>query len=424
MVPNPESSGATTTTTTTSGLLSAGGEWLQSFCLEQTCEKKSSGVDDKTFPWRFSPDNSFFNDLKARVNRVLRRTPNYCGPTRECVWGFYLCVASYFLCFGLLVGSGLWLDEGEDTILCCYSGSSIIKLCLAVCTGCFGAILLGFGHNWAHQPAYHSWAWVLDLEGTNSQDWFVAHDLTHHMYTNLPSDQHYRILEPFIVTDPHKPRQGAFEARFFSHPVLRFLWTVLVFSVGLIGGYGAMLVQMTITAVTGNRITKADPHHPHAVDFHWGMTLFPLQLVVLLLAHPYPTGLVLFIVKSMVASEWYLTIAFLNHNSEHAWSLKKRAKARDWGEAQLCASSDLGAPDLSFLKSVRYLWLNYHTVHHLFPMIDMSKHRLVQRVLEEVCAEHGIEYCRGKGVAELYAEMLETFKEPRDLMNHMREVIF
>lgn len=47
--------------------------------------------------------------------------------------------------------------------------------------------------------------------------------------------------------------------------------------------------------------------------------------------------------KSGIVSEWYLTIAFVNHNTKAAWRLTERAKAGgDWGAAQLTASSDIG----------------------------------------------------------------------------------
>ena len=86
------------------------------------------------------------------------------------------------------------------------------------------------------------------------------------------------------------------------------------------------------------------------------------------------------------------------------------------------ASSDIGKQGLGFLGSAQYLWLNYHTVHHLFPHTDMSKHPGIQEVLMEVCDEFGIEYCRGKPLSTLYIEMLETFRTPRDLFDVMAQL--
>ena len=128
--------------------------------------------------------NHFF-----QVDVHLRTTPRGAGPTDQCLALFAAVLAGWFVGFARTVQTG--------------------SLLFAALTGMAGALLAGFGHNWAHQPRYHGWAWVLDLEGLSSQNWFVAHVLTHHMYTNLPGDNHFRILEPFLVTDPTKPRAWA-----------------------------------------------------------------------------------------------------------------------------------------------------------------------------------------------------------------------
>ena len=46
---------------------------------------------------------------------------------------------------------------------------------------------------------------------------------------------------------------------------------------------------------------------------------------------------------------------------------------------------------LPFESSWRYLWLNYHTVHHLFPKLDFSHHYHAQRIVMQTAAEFGIQ---------------------------------
>jgi fatty acid desaturase len=111
----------------------------------------------------------------------------------------------------------------------------------------------------------------------------------------------------------------------------------------------------------------------------------------------------------------YLVIAFINHNTEDAWNLQERVKAKDWAEAQLCASSDIGR-DETFASSAAYLWLNFHTVHHLFPHTDMSKHPGIAKVLEQCASDYGLSYSTGKYVPQLYGEMMEAFRTPMDLI--------
>ena len=88
-------------------------------------------------------------------------------------------------------------------------------------------------------------------------------------------------------------------------------------------------------------------------------------------------------------SIWYFTIALMNHNTNH--TLRTRTEARDWGEQQLMTCSDIGV-GLGFLPSWRYLWLNYHTVHHLFPTTDMSRHPEIQQILIATAKKHGVAY--------------------------------
>ena len=69
---------------------------------------------------------------------------------------------------------------------------------------------------------------------------------------------------------------------------------------------------------------------------------------------------------------------------EHTHDVDARNGARDWGEAQLCASCDW-AVHLPFYRAGIYLWLNFHTIHHLFPRLDFSHHPAAQRILLDTC---------------------------------------
>lgn len=91
-----------------------------------------------------------------------------------------------------------------------------------------------------------------------------------------------------------------------------------------------------------------------------------------------------------------------------------RNGARDWGEAQLvsCADWSVGLP---FRRAWIYLWLNYHTVHHLFPRLDFSHHYHAQQILMRTCAEMGVKYVAADSPWTIYKEMIHSFKHPRSL---------
>ena len=80
----------------------------------------------------------------------------------------------------------------------------------------------------------------------------------------------------------------------------------------------------------------------------------------------------------------------MNHNGEHCMDVRARNSARDWGEAQLVSCADWSV-QTPFRWSWMYLWLNFHTVHHLFPKLDFSHHYHAQRIVMQTAAEFGIQ---------------------------------
>ena len=94
--------------------------------------------------------------------------------------------------------------------------------------------------------------------------------------------------------------------------------------------------------------------------------------------------------------------------------MSPRNGARDWGEAQLQVSTDWGV-DLPFYRAGIYLWLNFHTIHHLFPRLDFSHHPAAQRILLETCQEHGVKYTTAHSFFKVYKEMVHSFQTPQSL---------
>merc|ERR1719486_1846313 len=128
-----------------------------------------------------------------------------------------------------------------------------------------------------------------------------------------------------------------------------------------------------------------------------GILLFPANyLLTCILVQDLSFGLTLSAVSTMTVSFWYFTIALMNHNQEENWNMEKLTAASQsakknggWAEMQLVTSSDIGY-NYGFLGSMACLWLNYHTVHHLLPTVDMSHHAEAQKILIRVSTKHGI----------------------------------
>lgn len=319
-------------------------------------------------------DDAFFSVLRQRVNEHLKRNGG-AGPTRECVVLFWATLALW---------AALWVQA-------VVSGS----LFAAVAVGLVGAVLGGFGHNWVHQPTYRTWALLsLDTVGFSSEAWLREHLLQHHMYTNTPKDNHFKGTDPWFVTDPTVKRNML---QTYITPYLN----PLLLSVGAFANYLAHTAAM----FCGQEQLSV------------GKLILPAQIGLMIHCWGPLQGLFLCWVIFGTTSVWYFTLALMNHNAEHCTDVKNRNASADWGVAQLNSSADFGT-GRSFVASLPYLWLNYHTVHHMFPHTDMSKHPGIQSILEKTAKEFGILYRTGD-VWTLYKEMLQSFSTPASLFQEI-----
>jgi len=257
--------------------------------------------------------------------------------------------------------------------------------------GVTGSWVGAFGHNWIHQPRYKQWAYLsLDLIGFSSDGWYREHNLQHHMYTNTEWDNHYHGTEPFLVTDPSIPRHWLQQ---YVTPLL----SPLILSFGLFGNY---------IFHTGELLGGRE-------KFSAMKLALPLQLVLLCLRWGW-WGVALMYTAGGTLGVYYFTMALMNHNTAHCMDVAARNTARDWGEAQLHSSADW-CVQWPFLPSGVWLWLNFHTVHHLFPKTDFSHHPAIQQILLTTCREFDIKYEHGQPLT-LYKQMLGSFASPRSLM--------
>lgn len=321
-------------------------------------------------------EDSFYSVMRDRVAAHLRSVGCPAGgPTRACIILFWVIFASWLLSWLLLL----------------YTGSFLVVPLLGIASALLGA----FGHNWVHQPKYKFWAYLsLDTIGFSSNGWFREHNLQHHMYTNTPWDNHFKGTDPFLVTDPTVERQ--FVQRFIT-PYLN----PIILCFGVWGNYTFHLGE----TIKGNEVVSP-----------WKLVL-PLQVAITISTCGLIRGVLLILATYSIMSIWYFSLALMNHNAEHCHDVRARNAACDWGEAQLVSSADWGV-QMPFHRAWIYLWLNYHTVHHLFPRIDFSHHHAIQSILMKTCDEFGVKYNAGRA-ADIYKEMIHSFSTPLSLMQEI-----
>ena len=344
--------------------------------------ERQTDMDGEQYPKYLLGDDAFYSVLRKRVtmyfNDCNRRDDRWIapGPTQECVVLFWTVFVAWANAFAY----------------CVYSGT----LQSATLCAMFATWLGAFGHNWVHQPKYRLWATLsLDTVGFSSESWYRNHVLQHHMYTNTVKDNHFKGTDPFLITDPTVKRS------WLQKHITPYL-NPLILSFGMWGNY----IAHTVCLFKGEE------------PLHWGKIILPIEVGVMVYRWGWFWGFALMYTMYGILGIYYFTLALMNHNAEHCSDVQTRNEARDWGEAQLNSSADWGV-DLSFFQSIIYLWLNYHTVHHLFPHVDMSRHMGIQAILMKTCKEFGIKYVVGNP-ASIWKQMVHNFSTPRSLLKSIR----
>lgn len=320
-------------------------------------------------------DEAFYSILRRRVTQYLYRVGSpRGGPTMQCILLFWTSFVAWLICY-------LWL-------------LTTASISASICLGFTAAWLGAFGHNWVHQPKYKLWAHLsLDVVGFSSDAWFREHNLQHHMYTNTPWDNHFRGSAPWLITDPTVKRN------FLQQYVMPYINPILL-SFGLYTNYLINCVEV----IKGNEIVSPWklllPFEIGAMAYNWGWR-----------------GMILMFLSHSILGVYYFTMALMNHNAHHCVNVTKRNASRDWGEAQIVSSADW-AVGMPFWAAGIFLWLNYHTVHHLFPLIDFSHHPAIQEILIETCKEFRIDYVIASPL-EIYIQMVHSFASPASLMQEI-----
>lgn len=307
----------------------------------------------------------FHTALRREIHQALRGKT---GPSRLCLRAFYATAAAW------VCG---WITMYQ-------TGSHAMAAIMGVVCTWLGA----FGHNFVHQPKYFAHArFALDAIGLSASVWRREHVLQHHIYTNTERDNHWEGTEPFLVVDPGKPRTFL-QKRVFP----AFAPVVMCF--GVFGNYASRVAAIA----RGEEVISS------------GEVVLPLQVMLLCGKHGLVGGASLILTQTAVTGAWYFSIALTNHNAASCRIGEQLREETSWAKRQVLSCADWHT-SASFWTSV-FLWLglNRHTVHHVFPKLDFSRHAAAQSVLEKVCREHDVEYKNDAPFWQLYLQSLRAFR--------------
>jgi len=320
----------------------------------------------------FQKESEFTRELKERVRLLIASDANgRHATTHEWLKAILFMLICLNLYLSILFGQH---DFGVRTLLV-----------LA-----FSAFTLFLGLNVMHESVhgnYSTKSWInktmaltFDLYGISSDLYYVKHTQFHHNYTNvfgLDGDITEAPLIRMSVDQPWKPMH---RFQVFYTPLLYSLITIT---------WPIYDLSRLITAKVG------------AFSFRRPSTLTTMKILLMKVLSIYLTyvlpiqklGLsqgLFFILLFHFSLGVILTLIFQVAHVHEDTRFDGTSIDTDWFVHQIKTSADFSTanPAMNFLCG----GLNFQAIHHLFPNISYRHYPAIQKILRELCDQHGYRY--------------------------------
>jgi linoleoyl-CoA desaturase len=262
---------------------------------------------------------------------------------------------------------------------------------VAVSGAILALALVGIGFNVQHDGNHGTFsrrAWVnrlagftLDMMGASSYFWKDKHNHNHHVYTNIPHEDADIDLGPLARMSPGQPwywwhrYQHVYLWILYSLVHLRYLWSdiqrlFLGKDDGLSAGYpkGADLRWLIAGKIFFVTVAFVIPLSRHTV----GHVLGTYALVSMTM------GIIFAVVFQMAHSvDVVLHPATHDEDNRPEWVVHQIETTANFAVKSRFATFMLGG-------------LNFQREHHLYPRIAHVHYPAIERVVQEVCKEHGV----------------------------------
>jgi linoleoyl-CoA desaturase len=329
-------------------------------------------------PIKFSADNVFYRDLKARVARYFAmtgRSPRDCPQMYvKTLIVFTWTIASYVLL--VFLAQAWWL-----ALL------GALSLGLAIT-----AIGFNVQHDGGHR-AYSRRPWVnrlmamsLDLVGASSFIWDHKHNTLHHTYANI--DDHDDDIDVGLLgrLSPHQKRL-AFHR--LQHLYMWPLYGLLAIKWHLVDDFR----NLAVGRIGPHRFAR--PRGRHLVVFVGGKVIFfSLAFVIPMLLHPAWLVLTGYVLVCLIQGVVLSVVFQLAHVVEPAqFPVPEPTTGRvasEWAVHQVETTVNFSRHNPLVTWYVG--GLNFQVEHHLFPRICHVHYPRLSRLVEKACARHGVRY--------------------------------
>lgn len=268
----------------------------------------------------------------------------------------------------------------------------------AALTGCaamgFLQALVGFNimHDACHgsfSPDKHvNYFFGLSMNalGSDCFMWKQKHNIVHHTFTNIDGADDDIAKSPLLRMSENQPR---YKAHKFQHIYMPFLYAISTLYWVLVKDVQDYFIGKRFNVETMKMKTP-----DHFVFWSTKIVYFSLYIVLPTYIWGFwPTVLGFVVMHAMLGMvmSFVFQLAHVVENVEFEHTHGDTTMIEnEWAVHQLATTSDFAVDN----KVVSWFLggLNYQAIHHLFPLISHVHYPEVQKIVERVCAEHGVTY--------------------------------
>jgi linoleoyl-CoA desaturase len=249
--------------------------------------------------------------------------------------------------------------------------------------------LVGIGFNVQHDGNHGTFSrrpfvnrlagFTLDLMGASSYFWKDKHNHNHHVYTNIPHEDADINLGPMARLSGDHPW---FWWHRYQHV---YLWVL----------YTCVHLRYLYSDLQRLFLGKNDglsAGYPKGADMAWllggKLFFFTVAFAIPLTRHGASTVFGIYVLVSMTMGFVFSVVFQLAHTVDNVEHPAHGEQRPEWVVHQIATTANFATR--SRLATLLLGGLNYQREHHLFPRIAHVHYPALAKIVQEVCAEHGV----------------------------------
>lgn len=282
----------------------------------------------------------------------------------------------------VLIGSAVWAY-----LVLVFDAHDAVTVTWAA--GLLALALVGIGFNVQHDGNHGTFSrrpivnrlagFTLDLMGASSYFWKDKHNHNHHVYTNIPHEDADINLGPMARLSVDHPW---FWWHRYQHIYLWVLYT----------GVHLRYLYSDLQRLFLGKNDGLSAGYPKGADMAWlvggKLFFFTVAFAIPLARHGAGTVFGVYVLVSMTMGLIFSVVFQLAHTVDNVEHPAHGDARPEWVVHQIATTANFATK--SRLATLLLGGLNYQREHHLFPRIAHVHYPALAKMVQEVCAEHGV----------------------------------